>query len=45
MARRAPATADPVAEAAYFQAVEEAFVERRGPPLFLSNPDWLLIRK
>lgn len=45
MVRRAPATADPVAEAAYFQAVEEAFVARRGPPLFLSNPDWLLIRK
>ncbi|HEU5319843.1 MAG TPA: hypothetical protein VFX28_03525, partial [Methylomirabilota bacterium] len=40
----APATAaDP--EAAYYQAVEEFFVSRRGDPLFLSNADWLLIRK
>jgi hypothetical protein len=36
--------ADPE-EAAYYQAVEEFFVARRGDPLFLSNPDWLLIRK
>jgi hypothetical protein len=35
--------ADP--EAAYFQTVEEFFVSRRGDPLFLSNADWLLIRK
>lgn len=35
-------TADP--EAAYYQAVEEFFVSRRGDPLFLSNADWLLIR-
>ena len=35
--------ADP--EAGYFQAVEEFFVSRRGDPLFLSNPDWLLVRK
>jgi hypothetical protein len=32
-------------EAAYFQTVEEFFVSRRGDPLFLSNADWLLIRK
>jgi len=32
-------------EADYYQAVEEAFVSRRGDPLFLSNADWLLIRK
>jgi hypothetical protein len=38
---------DPVTdpEAAYYQAVEEFFVSRRGDPLFLSNADWLLIRK
>ena len=35
----------PDPEAAYYQAVEEFFVSRRGDPLFLSNPDWLLIRK
>jgi hypothetical protein len=32
-------------EAAYYQTVEEFFVARRGDPLFLSNADWLLIRK
>ena len=32
-------------EAAYYQSVEEFFVSRRGDPLFLSNADWLLIRK
>jgi len=32
-------------EAAYYQAIEEFFVSRRGDPLFLSNADWLLIRK
>lgn len=32
-------------EAAYYQAVEEFFVARRGDPLFLSNADWLLIRR
>jgi hypothetical protein len=32
-------------EAAYYQAVEEFFVSRRGDPLFLSNADWLLVRK
>jgi hypothetical protein len=37
------AAVDP--EAAYYQAVEEFFVSRRGDPLFLSNTDWLLIRK
>jgi hypothetical protein len=36
-------TADP--EAAYYQAVEEFFVARRGDPLFLSNADWQLIRR
>jgi hypothetical protein len=37
------ATTDP--EAAYYQAVEEYFVSRRGDPLFLSNADWTLVRK
>jgi hypothetical protein len=32
-------------EAAYYQEVEEFFVSRRGDPLFLSNADWLLVRK
>jgi hypothetical protein len=32
-------------EAAYYQAVEEYFVSRRGDPLFLSNADWGLVRK
>jgi hypothetical protein len=32
-------------EAAYYQAVEEFFVSRRGDPLMLSNADWLLVRK
>jgi hypothetical protein len=32
-------------EAAYYQAIEEFFVSRRGDPLFLSNADWLLIRE
>ena len=32
-------------EAAYYQAVEEFFVARRGDPLFLSNADWNLVRK
>jgi hypothetical protein len=35
--------ADP--EAAYYQAVEEYFVSRRGDPLFLSNADWNLVRR
>ena len=42
-AARTPAASDP--EAAYYQAVEEFFVSRRGDPLFLSNADWLLIRR
>jgi hypothetical protein len=42
-AARAQAPRDP--EAAYYQAVEEFFVSRRGDPLFLSNADWLLIRR
>lgn len=37
------AAVDP--EAAYYQTIEEFFVSRRGDPLFLSNADWLLIRK
>lgn len=37
------AGADP--EAAYYQAVEEYFVSRRGEPLILSNADWNLVRK
>ncbi len=39
----AVAGADP--EAAYYQAVEEYFVSRRGDPLFLSNADWNLVRR
>jgi hypothetical protein len=35
--------ADP--EASYYQTIEEFFVSRRGDPLFLSNADWLLIKK
>jgi hypothetical protein len=35
--------ADP--EAAYYQAVEEYFVARRGSPLSLSNEDWFLIHR
>jgi hypothetical protein len=35
--------ADP--EAAYYQAVEDYFVSRRGDPLFLSNADWTLVRR
>jgi hypothetical protein len=35
--------ADP--EAAYYQAVEDYFVSRRGDPLFLSNADWNLVRR
>lgn len=42
-AARTPAAPDP--EAAYYQAIEEFFVSRRGDPLFLSNADWLLIRR
>ncbi len=38
-----PAAADP--EAAYYQAVEEYFVARRGDPLFLSNVEWNLVRR
>jgi hypothetical protein len=37
------ASQDP--EIAYYQAVEEHFVSLRGDPLFLSNADWLLIRR
>jgi hypothetical protein len=40
---KAGAVADP--EAAYYQAVEEYFVSRRGDPLFLSNADWNLVRR
>jgi hypothetical protein len=32
-------------ESAYYQAVEEYFVSRRGDPLFLSNADWNLVRR
>jgi hypothetical protein len=43
MAAAAPKTEQE--EAAYYQTIEEFFVSRRGDPLFLSNADWLLIRK
>lgn len=42
-AERVGTALDP--EAAYYQDVEEFFVSRRGDPLFLSNSDWLLVRK
>lgn len=32
-------------EAAWFQAIEEYFVSRRGDPLVLSNADWTLMRR
>lgn len=35
----------PDPEAAYYQAVEEYFVSRRGEPLILSNADWHLVRQ
>ena len=35
----------PDPEAAYYQAVEEYFVSRRGEPLILSNADWHQVRK
>jgi hypothetical protein len=35
--------ADP--EAGYYQTIEEFFVSRRGDPLFLSNADWLRIKR
>lgn len=38
-----PPAPDP--EAAYYQAVEDYFVSRRGDPLILSNADWSLVRK
>ena len=41
----APPAAAASTEAAYFQTVEEFFVSRRGDPLFLSNADWLLVKK
>jgi len=41
----AAAASPAAAEAAYYQAVEEFFVARRGDPLMLSNADWLLIRE
>lgn len=43
MSQTQGARADP--EAAYYQTIEEFFVSKRGDPLFLSNADWLLIRK
>jgi hypothetical protein len=43
LAQTLDARADP--EAAYYQTIEEFFVSRRGDPLFLSNADWLLIKK
>lgn len=36
---------NPPPETAYYQAVEEFFVQQRGDPLFLSNSDWLLIHE
>lgn len=38
-------TPGPDPEAGYYQAIEEFFVSRRGDPLFLSNADWLLVRR
>ena len=36
---------DAIPRPSYYQTIEEFFVSRRGDPLFLSNADWLLIRK
>jgi hypothetical protein len=38
-------TPGPDPEAAYYQAVEDYFVARRGDPLILSNADWNLVRR
>jgi hypothetical protein len=38
-------SAAPDPEAAYYQAVEDFFVSRRGDPLFLSSADWTLIHR
>ena len=43
MAQAQDARADP--EASYYQTIEEFFVSKRGDPLFLSNADWLLIKR
>ena len=43
--RARPPAAAPIPRPAYYQTIEEFFVSRRGDPLFLSNADWLLIRK
>jgi hypothetical protein len=40
-----PASGGRDPDADYFQSIEEFFVSRRGDPLFLSNADWLLIRR
>lgn len=32
-----------MSEGAYYQAIEEFFVGKRGDPLFLSNADWVLV--
>jgi len=45
MSGKEAAEEKPAPETAYYQAVEEYFVSRRGDPLFLSNPDWLLIHE
>ncbi|MCM2256194.1 MAG: hypothetical protein NDJ94_11040 [Vicinamibacteria bacterium] len=33
------------AEIEYYRTVEDYFVSRRGDPLFLSNPDWLMVHE
>lgn len=43
MGPSAPPAPDP--DAAYYQAVEEFFVSRRGDPLMLSSADWVLVHK
>jgi hypothetical protein len=43
--RQTTTAKQPDPEAAYYQTVEEFFVSRRGDPLFLSNSDWLQVRK
>ena len=40
-----PSARRPIRRRAYYQTIEEFFVSRRGDPLFLSNADWLLIRR
>jgi hypothetical protein len=45
MSQKSPISGGSDPDAVYYQGIEEFFVSRRGDPLFLSNADWLLIRR